>query len=299
MKIILILILIPNILLAQIRSSDLFSSINYFSNLNKKQNNPLVCKMNYDSNSKPKICITPKASKCQGVFINKDCSPGIMGQKIKKLFKNSYLSKAGDSIPFQTMIYNPPNDILQACPRYNSLTDNIKENFWIWMMGVLAAQENECSKSYSGPNGEGTFQLEADNTSRTNLRPDVCSDKFIKKTYPGKSIQDIEPNTHCAMAILVTQISPQCKKCLNVKNTQLGSCVTNKIDKTENKKCESCRLCQPPSERREDLKNLSKGNLFPKTKGYFRHLNHSNEKQGGLNNESVASWISSFPYCNY
>lgn len=248
-----------------------------------------------------KICPVPKNTEgaCKNVFVNSDCSLGKTGQVMKKLFKTSYTTKAKDIVKLNTMVKHPPTDILAACPKYFSMSEDHKENFWIWMMGSLAAQENSCKEKSSNPDTAGAFQLESSNTARKNLRPNVCTDDFISDQYGWlSSIKKMEPNVRCAMAMLTTQIASSCATCKNIKNKSTGSCVTGLGE--NKKKCSACLLCLPPSERREDLKILSRGNLFcdKPNKCYFENLNNYDRKQSGLDNKSLKEVISSYPYCN-
>jgi hypothetical protein len=267
--------------------------------LTKKQKDCINCEVEKAAQTIHRVCPVPKNEKdaCLGVFMNTNCTLGSTGKYIKTLFKTTYTTKSKNIVSMSTLVKHPPADILAACPKYYKLTQDLKENFWIWMMGALAAQENSCHNNVKSGLA-GTFQLEAKKSARQNLRPDVCSDNSISDAFGFfADIEDPKPNARCAMAMLITQMAPHCEEC-TLKSDKVQACVIGSRDIKA--KCHTCELCKPPSERKEDLKVLSRGKLFPEGKktGYFQHLNHPDEKLAGLGNKSLKQVIRSYPYCN-
>lgn len=186
-----------------------------------------VCKNPGKKSCRPKRVATTKLSclipdpRCQ-TFIDKNCKLAPMGQFVRKLFQQDYTPHSREGEPRDKtrkmgfFIKHPPSDIKKFCKHYDRFSQNLREEFWVYVLMQMTYDESSCNDeefTATNPKTAGAFQLEPISDARDELRPSICSTKNFKKVYGEKAtIRDFKVNTHCALAMLAVQLAPKKSK---------------------------------------------------------------------------------------
>jgi hypothetical protein len=145
-------------------------------------------------------------------FIDSECGYGPIGTFVDGLFDTGYVTRSGTPGRMGHFIAEPPTDIADFCPNYHLLDFGTKRKFWVWTLMQMAFDEGGCGDpvvvkavhDYSGGGKfDGTLALPAEDTVRSQVRPNVCTDAVLGKGAVGET----RATLRCGLSMLAVQLA--------------------------------------------------------------------------------------------